>query len=420
MRWKIVTLALFLICLAIGIAVWQDNSSRQTLPDGTVLVLSGVRIARTNIYTHGTLLSKVLGRFAPPGGISVAGLKLKPPEKITFAGSDGCEVLSAEIRLLPGSPRQTSFLFVPFFRAYRLLISGDNGLAFVQEFNGFNRKPDGIFAHIRTESFPRESKQLRFRLEERGKPQGRDWHEVSTFVVKNPKPALPKTWKPEHSPLLKLSEDLQVQIGELTVRSEPIHPDDIWEQMALLPVRVTYKGQISTNWGIHAGPIWDASGNHDYFTFSKLVTNDWMFYRMFRPMDPSKAWRFQVNFALDSDYPATNLYTFTIPLPLAVTIQTNGGGFPVKIGVDQYNWLNLEMINKPANTRLSFVGVVDDDGTSLDGRTGSWGQHSFHKSLRLSKPTQVHATVAIHDNYKAEFTLQPRYDPGGDPEDKRK
>ena len=181
MRWKIVTLALFLVSLAIGIAVWQDNSSRQTLPDGTVLVLSGVRIAQTNTYAHGTLLSKTIGRLAPPGGISVAGFTLKPPEKITFAGQDGCEVLSAEIRLLPGSPRQKSFLSVPFFRTYRLLISGDNGFTFVKEFNGFKKLPDGLFAHIWAESFPRESKQLRFRLEERDKPQGRDWR--TKFLV---------------------------------------------------------------------------------------------------------------------------------------------------------------------------------------------------------------------------------------------
>jgi len=50
-----------------------DNNLKQALPDGTVLILSGLKVGRTNTYTHGTLLSRTLGRFAPSKGLTLAG-----------------------------------------------------------------------------------------------------------------------------------------------------------------------------------------------------------------------------------------------------------------------------------------------------------------------------------------------------------
>jgi hypothetical protein len=77
MKWKTASLIAILICLVVGLVLWLDDSSKQTLPDGTVLVMSGVKIGRTNVYTHGTWLSKTLGRFAPSNGVSIAGFKLE-------------------------------------------------------------------------------------------------------------------------------------------------------------------------------------------------------------------------------------------------------------------------------------------------------------------------------------------------------
>ena len=131
---------------------------------------------------------------------------------------------------------------------------------------------------------------------------------------------------------------------------------------------------------------------------------------MFRLLDPTKAWRFHVNVALDSDYPATNLFSFSIPRTLTGTIQTNLGGFEVHIGYNSADWLNVELVGKQAETRLTFVKAVDDKGNDLDNWSGSWGQHSFLKSLKSSNPSPVHATVAIHPNYPVEFTLRPRYE----------
>jgi hypothetical protein len=65
--------------------------------------------------------------------------------------------------------------------------------------------------------------------------------------------------------------------------------------------------------------------------------------------------------------------------------------------------------------RLTLISAVDDKGTNLDNWTGSWDQHRFWKMLKLErtatlKAVRIHATVAIHENYDAEFMLQPRYE----------
>jgi len=412
MKWKTASLIAILICLAVGLVLWPDNSSRQTLPDATVLVMSGVKIARTNVYTHGTWLSKTLGRLAPSNGVGIAGFKLVRPSKTTYTAPEGRENLTAQLRLLSGSPRENAFMSPLFYRKFRLLISGDDDFPFVNEFDRFRQFSDGRFAYIVPSTFPRDSRLLRFRLEERDASASRDWREVATFAVKNPKPAAIESWKTERHPRLKLADDLELEVGELIVRHEPIHPTDIWEYTGLLPVRVFQNGQGRTNWGIHSGPIRDASGNFDSFTFSKVITNDWMVYRMFRPLDPAKPWRFQVNVALDSDFPATNLFSFTIPRSFAGTIQTNLGGFQVSISYNNADWLGVGLVSRQDETRLTFVKALDDAGNDLDNWSGSWEQYSSWKSLKSPNSGQVHVTVAIHRNYPVTFTLMPRLERG--------
>ena len=90
-------------------------------------------------------------------------------------------------------------------------------------------------------------------------------------------------------------------------------------------------------------------------------------------------------------------------------------GFPVHIEFVNTDMLSVELTNKPASLRLTFIKAVDDDGTNLDDWSGSWGQHGFWKKLKLArtatpKPVRVRATVAIHENYETEFILQPRYE----------
>jgi hypothetical protein len=72
--------------------------------------------------------------------------------------------------------------------------------------------------------------------------------------------------------------------------------------------------------------------------------------------------------------------------------------------------LGVELADERPGMRLTFVKAVDDAGNDLDNSSGSWGQHSFNKSLKPAGTGQVHVTVAIHTNYPVRFTLLPRYE----------
>ena len=422
MKPKTIGLALLAAGAVFALLLWRDRPTTQVLPDGTVLVLSGLQVGRSNVYAHGSPLSKALGRRVPAKGISVAGLKLQRSQFVAMPAPEGGEILTAELKLGPGSPQEKTFVSPPFYRKHRLLISGDdtNDFVFVKEFNGFKQQPDGLYSLIWAWSYPRDAHRLRFRLEERDKADNRDWREVTTFVVKNPKRATVAPWKAQNFPRLKLTEGLEVEVGELLVRPEPIHATDIWEDTAFHSVRIFSGGQLATNWGIADGKVSDAIGNQDGFSYSftKRITNDWTEYRMAQPLDPSKVWKFQVNFARDADLPATNLFSFTVNWPLTSPVQTNLGGMPVQIDFVNVTMLSVQLTNKPAQTRVTFIKAIDETGADLSEWSGSWGQHGFWKSLKLlrtgvpagPRPVPVQVTVGIHENYAAEFFLQPRYE----------
>ncbi len=199
-------------------------------------------------------------------------------------------------------------------------------------------------------------------------------------------------------------------MGDLTVRHEPPHRTDIWEYSAELPLRITRHGQPVTHWGMLEGKVRDCSGNFDHLPASKTLTNDWMVYRIFRTLDPTKLWKFQVTIGRDGEFPATNLFSFAVPFPLPAPLQTNLGGFPCRIEFVNTTMLSVQLTQKPPGMRLSFVSAADAEGVDLKEFGGSWGQHLFWKFLNLTKPTQVYATVAIRPETEVEFTLEPKYE----------
>jgi hypothetical protein len=253
---------------------------------------------------------------------------------------------------------------------------------------------------------------IRFRLEERDRANNRDWSEFASFEVENPKPAQIEPWKTEMLPRVMLTNGLEVEIGELSVRHEPIHPTDIWEDIAFLPVRFRSAGQLATNWGLTGGMVWDASGNHDAFsyTFGVVSTNDWKLYRMFRVLDPAKAWRFRLHYSRLSEFPADNLFTFTVPWPMSGPMLKDIGGFSAEVEFRNQTMLVVKLADEPRQKRISFVSAVDEESNRVDSPVGSWGQHQFGQVLNLSKPAKVRVTVAIHDDFETEFTLQPKWE----------
>jgi hypothetical protein len=297
-------------------------------------------------------------------------------------------------------------------------VVADDGFSYVHEFHQpyeFKKYPDGIYGYLHAQTWPRTSRRLSIRLEERSAASNRDFREVATFVVKNPRRVEAERWPVTQPFRTNLPGNVDVEVGELAVRAGTIHPHDIWENTAELPVRFTREGQVLTNWGIHYGPINDATGNRESFTSSKFVTNGWNVYRIFRLLDPKVPWRFDVNFALDSNYPEPHLFDFDAPWPMNWTISTNFAGVPVTIGYVNTDMLAVELPGKPPHLRVSFVNAVDEYGRNLAEWSGSWNQHSFWKmlSVRSQKHVNVRATIAIHSNYSASFILQPRFEKAG-------
>jgi len=408
--------SVLLSCVVIGLLLWRDDARTHTLADGSRLVLSDVRVGRTNVYLHGSFLSKSIGRFVPSNGLSIAKINIARPIKVTVnAWGDSNGVLSARFQHFPVSGRADAFLRAPFHRRFRLLVTGDDGFSYVHEFHqryAFQQYDDGIYGYLHAQAWPRTSKKLRIRLEERSGASSRGFREVATFVVKNPRRVEAEHWPVTQPFRTNLPGNVDVEVGELVVRDGAIHPNDIWEHTAELPVRFTINGRVLTNWGIHYGPIQDATGNRESFTFSKSETNGWTVYHIFRVLDPRYPWRFDVNFALDSSYPETNLFDFDAPWPMNGKISTNLAGVPVTIGYVNTDMLAVDLPGKPPHLRVSFVNAADEYGRNLAEWTGSWSQHRFSKllSVRKEKHVDVRATIAIHQNYPASFTLQPRYE----------
>jgi hypothetical protein len=415
MRRKIIVACVVACSAIIALLLWRDPEQTRTLSDGSRLTLSGVRVGRTNVYFHGSLLSKSLGRFAPSNGWSLGVVKIVPPTKVMVNAWSGSNVLSARLELFPATGRADDFLKQPFYRKYRLLVIGEDGFSYVHEFHQpyeFKQHDDGIFAYLHAATWPRTSRRLRIQLDERLTASSRDFREVAAFTIKNPRPVEAERWPASQLFRTNLPGNVDVEIGELAVRTEAPNPRDIWEHTAELPVRFTSKGQVLTNWGIHYGPMQDATGNPESFSGMKFVTNGCTVYHMFRVLDPKHPWRFDVNLALDSNYPETSLFTFDAPWPMTGKISTNFAGIAVSICYVNRDMLAVELPSAPADLRVSLVRAADDKGNNLAQHAGSWSQHRFWKLLSFGseKRVNVRATIAIHPNYPASFILQPRYD----------
>ena len=385
MRWKVIAGCALLACLIVGVCLWYGDSSTRTLADGTRIILSEVRIGRTNSHSHGNLLSKALGRFAPSNGITIARYKIQRPTTVGIYAHDDRDVLSAQFKVLPSPGHENDFLQTRFHRRFRILVTGDDGFSYVKEFFGsyeFRKYSDGIYAYLYADTWPRTSRTLRIRLEERPSSSGRDFREVASFTVSNPKPTKAQKWAAGKWSRTTLPGNVEVEIGELSVRTEAIHPSDIWEHTAELPVRFSQGGIVLTNWGILSeSRISDATGNRDSLGAIKGFTNGTVIYRLFRPIDPLHPWRFDAHLGMDSDFPETNLFRFTIPWRMKGTNHTNFAGVPVNISYVNTSMLAVELPTRPKGLRVAFVSAFGDHGANANDYSGSWSQHSFWRSL---------------------------------------
>lgn len=379
-----------------GLILWKLESSTRTLPDGTRIVLSEVRAGRTNVHLHGTLLSKALGRFASIRRISIAGYEIKQPARVILRTYGPDDVLSVQFQFLR-------------YRRFRVFITGDDGFCYGHY---ELRKHDGSYAYLCADAWPRTSRLLRIRLEEEVSSSGREGREVASFTVRNPKRVKPPIWLAEPSFKTTLPDDVEVETGELVARIGPIHRSDFREHTAELPVRFSRAGEVLRNWEIFSDSFFtDADGNSGGFGSVKHGANGFAVYQLrgFRPVNPFQPWRFEVTFGMGSDFPETNLFRFTVPWRMPGTNHTNFAGVPVAISYVN-SMLAVELPTCPKEFRVTFISALGDGGENVDDSSGSVRQHDFWRALNPRGSSNIHATIAIHPNYPASFTLQPRHE----------
>jgi hypothetical protein len=373
------------------------------LPDGSVLILESVKIGRTNEFLHGKTVERVFGRLLPTNGVSLPYLELQPPSKKVFYGPHTTS-LTAKFRLSGKSAASNELVRSSFHRQFRAIIVGEDGFEYVNEFWPFEKLRDGYFSYLSTTLFQRDSNRLRFRVERRNR-NGGSWEVVAEFVADN-QPAVDAVWIAEKFPATRLTDGMEITLGEVRVQPEPFNASDIWKQSVSIPFQIRMAGMLLTNWDTHDLVIRDSSGNVDHFGSIKVVTNGWIIERVWRSLDPRKIWRIEANLAQDSDFTATNLFTLRIPVSLS-TLVTNIDGFPLRGSLND-NWLSVELLTNKSDLRLSLVQAQDQNGTNIAEWSGSWAQFRFNKSLSLPAPGgEVIATLAIHKNVKAEFTIKP-------------
>jgi hypothetical protein len=269
-------------------------------------------------------------------------------------------------------------------------------------------------------------------LEAKDVPNQGDWRELMTFVSTNQHVAVVERWEPDQSNIIHLAPGLDAELGELSIRDEPTHwPEgtvwsglarrasvQLWDYQAWLPVRFMNDGHATTNWGILGGSVCDSSGNKDFFsplTVEKVLTNDWMLFRVSRPLDPRQTWKFRVDCSRVSNFRDTNVFSFSLQGPLDGPIYTNYAGSPFEIEYSSERTLRVSLLGQLANTastkRLTLIEAVGDGGEKL--QMIGWGTGSTDFSIRLapsSKPVPLHVKAAVEEIYPATFTLQPRDD----------
>lgn len=419
-----------------------------SLPDGTTFELSYLRVAPTNEVVRGTFLGRAMEGWIPPNGWKVWKFEVKRPQRLTFHNQGRSDLLVAAIKLRPGSPREKSLLLPLPNRPLRFQIIGDDGFGYVEGFTHFESYPDGIFAHIVTPRFPRDSVRLRFRLEERDAETPSGWRELVTMTVANPQRATAEAWPVDQGGRISLGDGLELELGELTISTNASFVEPPWVHRARLPVRFWVGGRVETNWSLRSASIRDALGNHETTHLNPQSGDGWVWHSIERPLGLQVPWRFEAQVARTTNFPETNLFTFEVNY--GKPFSTNCAGVRTSLSFSGVDLLSVKLTDRPAHARLSVISAQwRITGAEMVRENGAHDQHHFklsppkpgrHEPVNLTGlpattvppsgsfvvlgernaadlpvkfgPHAVKVTVAIHPNYSVQFTIQPRLDSG--------
>jgi len=245
-------------------------SRRQYLEDGSLLALNRVIVDSQISIAHGTKLSKVLGNLVPSNGVHLLSFNL---DRRTLQNFDSRRKswLVVEFNLSGPKAAKSPFVQPSFFRQFRFVIHGDNGIEYVQELSRdrFQSYPDGYYGYIVTSRFPRQSQWLGFRMEKRqSQDKGGPWEKVADLKIRNPTTPAMQPWVADSTPTVKSVGGLDLVLGKVTVKTIPYMTNDIWNHIVTAPMEVRSNGLLLTNWSAEYGYVRaeDACGNWDSLT----------------------------------------------------------------------------------------------------------------------------------------------------------
>jgi len=405
---------------ALKIMAWTKAKTAAVVGIGALLVAGTATVViETAIPARGQTLEQRL----PDGSVlSLNSLKYGADAKFTHDKNDfnftrdGGDMLAAEFKLTDASP-DNAMIKPAFYRQYRCVIHGKNGIDFVEEFwpgtgnhRGFGVYSGGAFGYIVTSIFPRDSRWLWFRVEktESGRPNF-SWQTVAEFKVQNPVKPADQKWTAEETPAIHSIDGLQLALSNLTVQIRPVNTNDIWMHIVKMPTGIFQDGMQLTNWGVALGNVEDASGN-----WSSVL-------QYHRSLDPRYVWKVNLGFSPLSNFADTNLATIVLPND-SKAMETNVLGIPVTISWDR-NQVGASIPTNRTDMAIRFIDVRNAEGSKGELGSGGGDQHAFRYqwfSYRLPdgttkigdfKPSQL--TFAIVPYIRTTFYVQPKLLPEG-------
>ncbi len=223
---------------------------------------------------------------------------------------------------------------------------------------------------------------------------------VANFKVKNPARPANEPWTADSTTKIRSAGGLELEVGEVTVKTFPYQPHDIWNHQVTMPLHVRSNGVVLTNWSASYVRVEDASGNWDYFGSH-------------RSLDPKYVWKLEADFEPDANSLGATLATVEVPVSLSAPLVTNVASVSVKFSWVNGNMLAAEMSTNRADLALKLVSACDSSGKDIQAGFGSWHQHGFWKGLNLSGNSgSVRATIAVVPNIHVTFFTQPQRDEG--------
>lgn len=393
---------------------WTKAKTAAVAGFGALLVISTTAIV---IQKTAPFSGQILRQHLPDGSILELNLKYGPYAKFThdkrnFDFSSSGNDIVAELKLTAATP-DNSLLKPAFYRQYRCIIHGDQGIEFVEELwpgtgsrGGFGKFSDGNFAYIVTSIFPRGSHWLWYRIEksETNNLYG-PWQTVAQFKVLNPTRPANEVWAAEQFPAIHSVDGMDLVLSNVTVKLKPMTGRDIWDHTVNFPAAVFQDGKLLTNWGVAGGDVADASGNFDPVLQSH------------RSLDPEYVWKVDMGFEPFSGSPERSLASLDLPDDASFSVKKNVRGLPVTIAWDG-TWLSGSIPTNNPGFAIRFVNASSRKGITVEQGLGGGNQYSFSfRNFLTSAGPAINfiphrITVAIVPHVQTTFYVRPQLIPG--------